>query len=73
MKRRQWLAWGSAALAASPSLFAQGKYPQRPITLVVPTAPGGTTDFTARLIVEPLSRALGHGLRDALRSGNIRL
>ena len=48
-----------ASLVAGPAVFAQGKYPQRPITLVVPTAPGGSTDFTARLIVEPLSRALG--------------
>jgi tripartite-type tricarboxylate transporter receptor subunit TctC len=59
MQRRQLLAWGGAALAASPSLFAQGKYPQRSITLVVPTAPGGSTDFTARLVSDQLARALG--------------
>ena len=59
MQRRQLLAWGAAALAASPQVFAQGKFPQRPITLVVPTAPGGSTDFTARLIAEPLAKALG--------------
>jgi tripartite-type tricarboxylate transporter receptor subunit TctC len=62
MQRRQLLtagAAGAAALVGAPSVFAQGKFPQRPITLVVPTAPGGSTDFTARLIVDPLSRALG--------------
>lgn len=39
--------------------FAQETYPNRPITLIVPSSAGGTTDFTARLIAEPLSRALG--------------
>jgi len=58
MQRRHMIAAGIGTLAA-PQLLAQGKYPQRPITLIVPTAPGGSTDFTARLIVEPLSRALG--------------
>ncbi len=56
MQRRNFLA--SPAVLALPA-FAQGKYPSRPVTLVVPTAPGGTTDFTARLVSDPLTRALG--------------
>ncbi len=61
MQRRQIIAAGLSALT-TPCLMAQGKYPQRPITLIVPTAPGGSTDFTARLIVEPLSKALGQSV-----------
>ncbi len=34
-------------------------WPDRPITLVVPSSPGGSTDLSARLIGEPLSKALG--------------
>ena len=60
MQRRTLLATiGAAALTTHPALRAQGAYPQKPITLVVPSAPGGTTDFTARLIADSLSRALG--------------
>lgn len=64
MKRRQLMALGASAVAAglSPMSFAQAKFPQRPITLVVPTPPGGSTDFTARLIAEPLTRALGQSI-----------
>jgi len=71
MKRRQFLASGSAALLAGATgrIFAQGKYPERPVTIIVPTSPGGTTDFTARLISEPLSRALGQPVVIDNRSG----
>ena len=61
MKRRELLTYGGVAVLSglAPTVLAQAKYPQRAVTLVVPTPPGGSTDFTARLIVEPLTRALG--------------
>ena len=60
MQRRTLItAVGAAALAAHPALRAQGAWPQKPVTLVVPSAPGGTTDFTARLVADSLQRALG--------------
>ena len=45
-------------LAAAGSSFAQG-YPNKPVTLSVPFAPGGTTDIIARVIAEPLGKAIG--------------
>jgi len=61
MKRRQIFTGAIASLLVGTTglALAQGRYPDRPITIVVPSAPGGTTDFTARLVADPLSRALG--------------
>lgn len=50
-----------AALAVTTTatgVFAQA-YPNKTIKLQVPFAPGGTTDIVARVIAEPLGRALG--------------
>ena len=62
MQTRQLLAIAAAAslalIAGTGSALAQG-YPNKVIKLQVPFAPGGTTDIVARVISEPLGKALG--------------
>ena len=62
MNRRKLLlgaaALGTAGLAA-PAVFAQDKYPSKPIKLVVPFPPGGPTDVFGRRYAERLSALLG--------------
>ena len=49
-----------AALGAAAA-FAQD-YPNRPITLVVPFPPGGSTTIVARIVADKMSEALGQSI-----------
>jgi tripartite-type tricarboxylate transporter receptor subunit TctC len=55
---RRTLLLSTVALLPCAAL-AQTTYPSKTITLIVPAAPGGTTDLTARLLGDPLSKLLG--------------
>jgi len=47
-----------AVLAVAPSAWSQ-QYPTRPVRIVAPFAPGGGTDFIARIITQKLTVAMG--------------
>ena len=60
MKKRTLLALlASTCLAvAAPAVNAQSDYPNKPIKLIVPFPPGGTSDVMGRMVAEELAKAL---------------
>ena len=61
------------AVAAALALFAVGAgaqdWPSKPVRFIVPYPPGGGTDVIARIVQEPLSRALGQQIVIENRGG----
>lgn len=60
------VALAAATLAAAP---AHAAYPDRPIKLIVPWAPGGSTDAIARVLAQRMSQTIGQSVIVDNRSG----
>jgi tripartite-type tricarboxylate transporter receptor subunit TctC len=60
MKRRSFiLSAGATAISLPCASFAQAKYPEHPITYIVPVAPGGGSDYVGRATTNAWGKELG--------------
>ena len=64
MQRRRLVLLSAACLAATltaglSTAGAQGKYPDRPIKVLIPYGPGGATDIVARMVGEEFQKVTG--------------
>ncbi|MCA3423649.1 MAG: tripartite tricarboxylate transporter substrate binding protein [Roseomonas sp.] len=66
---RRPLLVGMAALGLTSPALAQSGTAQRPITIVVPFAPGGSTDIVSRLLAERMTALLGQPVQVENRAG----
>ena len=62
MLSRLAIAFGVMLVLAAAPAQAQGAFPSRPITMVVPLPAGGTADLLCRYAAEKASAALGQNV-----------
>lgn len=60
--RKHFTALALVACCIPLAAVAQGAYPTRTVTLVVPTAAGGTTDLSARMLAQALAPVMGQSV-----------
>lgn len=70
MRRFTGLIAAVAMATLTTAASAQQAWPNRPLKIIVPFAPGGTSDFIARLITNPLGEALGQPVIVENKPGN---
>lgn len=68
MKRRLVLA-AAASGVATPFMASAQSFPNRPIKMIVPFAPGGATDVLARTLAQNMASALGQPITIENRAG----
>lgn len=60
---------GACLLAAAPAVTAQTSFPVKPVRMVVPFAPGGGVDVTARILAQQLTQRVGQSFLVENRTG----
>jgi tripartite-type tricarboxylate transporter receptor subunit TctC len=61
--------WIAPILLACAPAHAQGQFPSRPVTMIVPYAAGGSADVVGRLLAAEMAKALGQNVIVEMRPG----
>ena len=60
--RNAFISLGALACIASPSITQAQSWPDKPIKLIIPFAPGGTTDILGRILAQQMTTILGQNV-----------